>query len=145
MKQQFSEYMDTEAPIQMKVLFDELNDEQAIILEECFHAFARKVIHHLAIPVVDQLPDVGNRNLAFAILTKHHDFLQSNGEKLSEYVEDRIIDAMIEFSTPLTSQQFADELDRRWPGYLELERAFDNARSVVHFLGWLKSELLKQQ
>ena len=44
MKKQFNEYMETEAPIQLKVLFHEMDESQAIMLQECFHAFARKVV-----------------------------------------------------------------------------------------------------
>lgn len=35
---------------------------------------------------------------AFDILTKNHDFIQKNGEKLSEYKEDLIIKAMEEYA-----------------------------------------------
>ena len=41
MKKQFNEYMETEAPIQLKVLFHEMDESQAIMLQECFHAFAK--------------------------------------------------------------------------------------------------------
>lgn len=44
MKKQFNEYMEIEAPIQLKVLFHEMNESQAIMLQECFHAFAQKVV-----------------------------------------------------------------------------------------------------
>lgn len=44
MKKQFNEYMELEAPIQLKVLFHEMDESQAIMLQECFHAFARKVV-----------------------------------------------------------------------------------------------------
>lgn len=44
MKKQFNEYMEIEAPIQLKVLFHEMNESQAIMLQECFHAFAKKVV-----------------------------------------------------------------------------------------------------
>lgn len=37
------------------------------------------------------------RNKAFEILAKHHEFTNKNGEKPSEYIEDKILDAMIEF------------------------------------------------
>ena len=59
MKKQFNEYMKDEAPIQLKVLFHEMDESQAIMLQECFHAFARKVVSDiqskdgkLPIPVV---------------------------------------------------------------------------------------------
>lgn len=35
---------------------------------------------------------------AFEILQKHHDYLQKNGEKPSEYEEDRILAAMEEYA-----------------------------------------------
>jgi hypothetical protein len=44
MKKQFNEYMETEAPTQLKLLFHEMNETQAIMLQECFHAFTRKVV-----------------------------------------------------------------------------------------------------
>jgi len=43
LKRLFNEFMKVEAPIQLKVLFHEMNDSQAIMLQECFHVFARKV------------------------------------------------------------------------------------------------------
>ena len=47
MKKQFNEYMETEAPIQLKVLFHEMDESQAIMLQECFHAFAKNVVSEL--------------------------------------------------------------------------------------------------
>jgi len=47
MKKQFNEYMEIEAPIQLKVLFHEMNETQAIMLQECFHAFARKIVSEI--------------------------------------------------------------------------------------------------
>jgi hypothetical protein len=35
---------------------------------------------------------------AFEILQKHHDYIQKNGEKPSEYEEDRILAAMEEYA-----------------------------------------------
>ena len=47
MKKQFSDYMENEAPIQLRILFRELNDSDAIMLQECFHTFARKIVSEL--------------------------------------------------------------------------------------------------
>ena len=44
LKKEFNEFMEIGAPIQLKCLFHEMNDSQAIMLQECFHAFARKVV-----------------------------------------------------------------------------------------------------
>jgi len=44
MKKLFNDFMEAEAPIQLKLLFHEICESQAIMLQECFHAFARKVM-----------------------------------------------------------------------------------------------------
>ena len=44
------------------------------------------------------------RNIAFNILQKYHDIINKVGEKPSEYDEERILDAMIEYATQEQSE-----------------------------------------
>jgi hypothetical protein len=61
MKPLFNDFMENEAPVQLKVLFNELNDEQGIMLQECFHFFAKKAMNQWN--TFDKYPDE-NRYIA---------------------------------------------------------------------------------
>jgi hypothetical protein len=66
---------------------------------------------------------------AFDLLQKYHDFIQANGEKPSEYIEDRILQAM---------QAYADQRDQYWrdriqTAYDKMDKdgTFRNAKIVL--------------
>jgi hypothetical protein len=54
MKEAFAMYMETEAPVQFKVLFDEMDESQAILFQECFHSFARKIVNDFLSPLSEE-------------------------------------------------------------------------------------------
>jgi len=69
---------------------------------------------------------------AFEILTKKHDYIQKNGEKPSEYNEDKIIEAMEEYAHMQRS-----ELLFAFAQYLGVDCGvviYDTAKKIDDFL-----------
>lgn len=62
----------------------------------------------------------------FEVLTNKHDFIQKNREKPSEYIEDKIIEAMQEYAKEYATQIVLDTL----PGDEEKEKEMKRFRDI---------------